>query len=92
MLDVRDAPERSRYEGFLDGDRVAILDYRRSADALLLTHAEVDHRVGGRGIGTELVEKSLADLRNKGERSVVPVCSFVAQYMATHPETGDLAG
>ena len=89
MLDVRDVPERSRYEGYLDDQLVAILDYSDNGDEVLLTYAEVTPALRGGTLGSELVEQSLADLRAK-DRRVVPICGYVARWMATHPETADL--
>ncbi len=85
-IDVRDAPERSRFEGTLDGDVVAVLDYRRDerTGTLLLTHAEVSPEHGGRGIGSALVKASLDDLADRGER-IVPLCSFVAAFVRDNP-------
>ena len=84
-IEVRDAPEQSRYEVLLDGQLVGLLDYRRGGDAVHLTHAEVSPRVGGRGIGTKLVQGALDDLAEKNER-VVPVCSFVRAFVRDNPD------
>ena len=86
MIEVQDAPDRSRYEVSVDGQLVGLLDYRRSADgAVHLTHAEVSPKVGGRGIGSELVRRALDDLAEKGER-IVPVCSFVRAFVRDNPD------
>jgi hypothetical protein len=85
MIDVRDAPDRDRYELLLDGEVVGVLDYRRDGDgALLLTHAEVSPHVGGRGFGTALVRGALDDLAAKDE-SIVPLCSFVRAFVRDNP-------
>jgi predicted GNAT family acetyltransferase len=85
MIDVQDVPDRNRYEVTLDGEVVGLLDYRRDAQgAVHLTHAEVSPRVGGQGIGTQLVQAALDDLAEKGER-VVPVCSFVRAFVRDNP-------
>lgn len=89
-LDVRDVPERSRFEGDLEGERVAFLDYRRRDDGtLLLTHAEVSPRVGGRGVGTAFVSAVLDQLADRGER-IVPICGFVASVLRQRPELASL--
>jgi predicted GNAT family acetyltransferase len=86
VIEVTDAPERHRYEASLDGRMVGVLDYRRDADGVvLLTHAEVSPRLGGQGIGTQLVQEALDDLAEKGER-VVPVCSFVRAFVRDNPD------
>lgn len=43
----------------------------------------------GRGIGKELVQGVLEDIRKK-EIKVVPQCPFVAAYIRRHPEWMDL--
>ena len=81
MVDVHDAPERSRYELFEDGEPAGHLDYADRDGVRLLLHAEVDPSRGGRGLGTELTARALADVRAKGLEPR-PVCSFVAAHMA----------
>jgi predicted GNAT family acetyltransferase len=85
VIDVRDVPERARFEVDVDGRTVGVLDYRRAADAVVLTHAEVQPAVEGQGIGSALVKGALDDLRDRGER-IVPQCSFVRAYVRDHPE------
>ena len=90
MIEVTDAPERHRYEVSLDGEMVGLLDYRRDGNGVVhLTHAEVSPRVGGQGIGTQLVQGALDDLAEKGER-IVPVCSFVRAFVRDNPDYGRL--
>ena len=85
---VRDDSARRRYE--LDaGGELAFIDYRRDGSTVFMTHAEVPRALRGGGIGSALVKGALALVRERGEK-VVPLCSFVAQYMQRHPETRDL--
>lgn len=89
MIDVRDQPDRSRYEAVLDGDVVAICDYRDDGERVLLPHTVVDPSHRGRGIGEQLVRGALDDLRRKGRR-IVPMCWFVVEFVDQHPEYADL--
>lgn len=73
-----------RYELEAEGDK-AILDYIKEPRRIRLTHTYVPQHLEGRGIGSELVAGALEDAREKGLQ-VVPACSFVAQYIARHPE------
>ncbi|MGA3157993.1 MAG: GNAT family N-acetyltransferase [Steroidobacteraceae bacterium] len=77
-------PEHHRYEMRL-GDAVAFIDYRREGTIVALTHAEVPAALNGRGIGSALVRGTLELIKAAGEQ-VRPLCSFVAAYMAQHPE------
>lgn len=41
--------------------------------------------LGGKGIGSQLVEKVLLDIEKKDLR-LVPLCPFVAGYIQKHPD------
>jgi len=87
-MTVHDDSARQRYE-LQVGDALAFIDYRRDGRKVLMTHAEVPAALRGGGIGSELVKGALALVRERGEK-VVPLCSFVSQYMRRHPEVRDL--
>jgi uncharacterized protein len=86
--EVRDDRARQRYELDAHGG-LAFIDYRRHGRTVIMTHAEVPAALRGGGVGSMLVKGALALVRERGER-VVPLCSFVAQYMRRHPEVHDL--
>jgi predicted GNAT family acetyltransferase len=88
-ISVEDNRERQRFEASLDGKLVGFADYRPRGGALAFTHTEVEPRLRGRGIGGALVGMALDRVRADGGR-VLPLCSFVAEYVASHPEYGDL--
>ena len=50
---------------------------------------QVPPKYEGRGIGKELVQGVLEDIRRK-KLKVVPQCPFVATYIRRHPEWMDL--
>ena len=85
---VTDRSEGERFELAVDG-AVAFVDYRRSGDVLVLTHAEVPAHLEGRGVGSRLVGAVLDLVRSRGER-VIPRCPFIAHYVERHPEYRDL--
>jgi predicted GNAT family acetyltransferase len=87
---VTNAPDRGRYEVHV-GDVVAgFSDYTLEDAVVVITHTEVDSRFEGEGLGSTLVRDALEDIRRQG-RKVVPLCPFVAEYIARHPdEYGDL--
>jgi predicted GNAT family acetyltransferase len=87
--EVRNVPERSRYELWFDGQLLGIADYRERDGVVLLPHTEVDADHRGQGLGDVLVEGALVDLRARGKR-VVPACWFVADYVERHAEHADL--
>jgi uncharacterized protein len=85
---VRDNVAGSRFELQFDGG-VAFIDYRRTAGARVLTHAEVPMGQRGRGIGLRLAAGTLELLRAQGEK-VVPRCRFMVRFMERHREYADL--
>lgn len=87
-MTVRDHSAHQRYELDVDGG-LAFIDYRRDGRKVVMTHAEVPPALRGGGVGSALVQGALAIVRERGEK-VVPLCSFVDQYMRRHPETQDL--
>jgi predicted GNAT family acetyltransferase len=81
-------PARCRYELALDGD-MAIADYRRTGDVMIVYHTEVPRALEGRGIGSALAKGVLDDARAQGLK-VKPTCPFVGAYISRHPEYADL--
>ncbi len=87
---VRQNTTLSRFE--LDADGTTAVAYYRLADGVMtFTHTEVASRLRGRGIASRLVRGALETARARGFK-VVPRCSFVADYLAQHPEFSDLRG
>ena len=89
MPEVKDVPDRSRFEIYVDGDRVGVLDYYVSGDTITMPHTEIDPAYGGQGLGGALVQGALDEARSRG-LSVRPACSFVRHYVEQHPEYQDL--
>lgn len=84
--EVVDVTERSRYELLLDGELAGWADYRRDAEGrVVLPHAEVDPKHGGRGLGSQLAQAVFEDLNEQGVE-VVPRCPFMVAHLAKHPE------
>ena len=90
MTDVIHNQAASRYELTEDG-ATAFASYVHESDVLVFDHTVTPPELRGRGIASRLVKAALADARAKGLR-ILPACSFVAYYVARHPEEGDLVG
>ena len=88
-IDVRDNPDRSRYEISVDGEVVGIADYALSGDAMIFPHTFIDPSRRGQGLAARLVQVALDDARRAG-RTVVPQCWYVAEFIDDHPEYRDL--
>ncbi len=81
---IIDVPERSRFEWVM-GEHVAVVTYRREGSVLWLNHAGVPPALGGRGLGSQLVQGVLHLIQARGEQ-IVPVCSFIVRHLERHPE------
>ena len=77
--------ERHQYEFHVDQYTPKIEYIKSTNGEIYLTHTEVPTQLGGKGIGSQLVEKALKDIEKQGLR-LVPLCPFVAGYIHKHPE------
>ncbi len=75
----------NQYE-FLVERCIPKIKYIKTANGeIYLTHTEVPAQIGGMGIGTQLVEKVLKDIKRQGLR-LVPLCPFVIAYIRKNPK------
>ncbi|MBA2624498.1 MAG: N-acetyltransferase [Acidimicrobiia bacterium] len=88
-VEVRDAPERSRYEARVDGALVGFAVYQPGGNSLVFTHTEIDDAHEGQGVGSALARGALDDVRSRG-LAVVARCPFVAGWIDRHPDYEEL--
>lgn len=81
--EVRDDPERNRYELYEDGEQVGMVTYRLGPGSIDVIHTEVDSDHGGRGLAGILVRAALDDARVR-DLAVLPHCSYVAKFIGEH--------
>ncbi|GAB6010925.1 GNAT family N-acetyltransferase [Viscerimonas tarda] len=80
-----DNTEEGQYE-FHVGKFIPKIEYIKTVNnEIYLTHTEAPIALEGKGIGSQLVEKSLEDIEKQGLR-LIPLCPFVAKYIYKHPE------
>lgn len=86
--DIVDNTSAGRFEMTV-GPATAFIVYRPGKDGLQLIHAEVPTELEGRGVGSELVKRTFALLRARGQKAR-PVCSFIRAYAGRHSEFADI--
>ena len=64
---------------------LAIIRYEPQGGTLVMTHTEVPQELGGKGVGSQLVQAALDFARNEGLK-VEPVCPFIKAYIDKHDE------
>jgi predicted GNAT family acetyltransferase len=87
--EVRENPERHRFELPIKGDAVAAAYYSLVDGHLVLTHTEVPQEFSGQGIATRLAQGTFDLLRRSGRKAVLK-CPFMGHFFATHPEYADI--
>jgi predicted GNAT family acetyltransferase len=87
-IDVVMNEAEHRFEARL-GDEIAFAEYRLRDGVMILPHTVVPDAFAGRGVGGQLARAALGYAREQG-LEVVPTCSFMAGFIAKHPEWGDI--
>jgi predicted GNAT family acetyltransferase len=77
--------EKKRFELEAEG-KIAFIEYiLNNENIIFLTHTEVPIGLEGKGVGSAIVSKTLAYIKEK-EYTLAPLCPFVAAYLKRHPE------
>ncbi|MEZ0541234.1 GNAT family N-acetyltransferase [Fibrella arboris] len=74
-----------RFELMTDGKLSLLAFIQPDEHTLALTHTEVHPDLEGKGIGSRLVNQTLAYVEAHHQK-IVPLCPFVATYIKRHPE------
>lgn len=81
-----DDTARRRYQLLASDDEVGFVDYDPIGSAsILIKHTEVRSEFEGQGLGSQLLERVLAHIREQG-KTVVPICPYALAYIRRHPE------
>ncbi|QGM44657.1 GNAT family N-acetyltransferase [Methylocystis heyeri] len=86
---VRKNAALGRFELEVDG-RTAIADFRVEDGVMDFTHTHSPPELRGKGVASRLVRGALEIAREENYK-VLASCSFVADFLARHPEFSDLA-
>jgi predicted GNAT family acetyltransferase len=79
-------PDASRYTLHRGDSLVSVLDYRDDGRTVAMTRAYTVPTFRGHGYAAEVVDRAVADLEARGDRQVIPVCWYVADWFTAHPE------
>jgi predicted GNAT family acetyltransferase len=86
VLNFTHEPDASRYTLHRGDDLVSVLDYRDDGRTVAMTRAYTVPTFRGHGFAGELVGRAVEELEHRGDRKVIPVCWYVADWFADHPE------
>lgn len=73
-----------RFEYSRNGN-LAVLEYDIMGDKLLLLTTQVPPAMAGQGVGSDLIKQSFELIENM-DLKVVPVCSFVQNWLRKNPD------
>lgn len=85
---VSNNPALSRYELAVDG-HIAAAYYEIADGVITFDHTEVPPELGGKGIGSRLVQGALDQVRADGLK-VIAGCPFVKGWLDKHPNYAGL--
>ncbi|MCS5735852.1 GNAT family N-acetyltransferase [Herbiconiux daphne] len=88
--EIRNESDQSRYTITVDGELAGFADYTITGTTIVFTRTEVDPTKRQAGLGAQLVQFALDDVRTSGTLAVVPKCSFVAHFIDSHPDYQEL--
>ncbi|MEY9121022.1 GNAT family N-acetyltransferase [Bradyrhizobium yuanmingense] len=88
MSDVINNKAHHRYELDVEG-HLATEHYRLDGGVITFEHTDVPKELGGKGIGSKLVQGALDQVRADGLK-LIPQCPFVKAWIGKHPDYADL--
>lgn len=82
--------DRLEYQAVQDGEVLGFCQYIDDGETVTFTHTVVREEFGGQGIASALAKKALDDLNERGDRTVIPQCSFIAKFISENSEYAGL--
>lgn len=89
MIEVRNAPENSRYEILVDAMFAGSTHYRLHEGSLVFDHTVIKEEFAGQGLASTLVRSALDDVRAQQGR-IVPLCEYIAGWLTKNPDYDNL--
>lgn len=91
-MEIQQQEHNSKGAFFIDqdGEWVAEMTYVRNPPALMIIdHTEVDGKLGGQGVGSDLVAAAVKFARDNGVK-IVPLCPFAKKVFDNTPDYADV--
>lgn len=88
MTDVVNNKAQHRYELAAEG-HIAAAYYELAGSVITFVHTEVPSELGGKGVGSKLIQGALDQVRADGLK-VIAQCPFVKGWIGKHPDYADL--
>lgn len=88
MTDVVNNKAQHRFELVVEG-HLAAAYYELAGGVITFVHTEVPPELGGKGVGSKLIQGALDQVRAGGLK-VIAQCPFVKGWIGKHPEYADL--
>jgi uncharacterized protein len=88
MNDIVNNRAEHQFELGVDG-HLATAHYETDGEAVTFMHTEVPPALGGKGVGSKLVQGALDQVRADGMK-VIAECPFVKGWIGKHPAYQDL--
>lgn len=82
--------DASRYTLHRGNELLSVLDYNDNGSTIAMTRAFTIPTHRGHGYAAVVVERAVAELAEAGNRTVIPVCWYVAEWFDQHPEQAHL--
>ncbi len=89
LFEVREVPERSRFELRRADALVSYAMYRADDRRVVVPHVETLSEHRGQGMADRLME-GLVDLLRQDGRTILPLCSWATGYFREHTEHADV--
>lgn len=87
---IQHEPDASRYTLTIDGELIALADYRINGNSISFNHTYTQPSHRGRGFAAEVVGYAMDDVEASTTRRVLPMCWYVSQWFDEHPERATL--
>jgi predicted GNAT family acetyltransferase len=83
-------PDESRYTLIIDGQLIAVADYRLNGDQISFNHTYTQPSHRGQGYANEVVSFAMDDVETTTDLRVIPMCWYVSKWFDDNPSRSAL--